>query len=94
MSNLKETLKGAPGLEKVYFSADGEHYFNVHEHKGEKYGRIEKKGKMNDKGKRVVVLIPVESTKIVDTKDASDVLSGKKIPVKKQKVEEETPTEE
>lgn len=65
---LRTTVIDKPTIKEVHFTQHGHHYFNVHEFKGKKYGRIETMKILNDKtNKPVEVKSPILNTLIVKT---------------------------
>lgn len=74
-AQLKETLEQMPHLKEIHFDAKGNHYFNVHEHEGEKYARIRPKSSKGEGKDRVnFPAVPFEETKIVETKTREEIL--------------------
>lgn len=66
--DLRATVESHPNIKEVHFTQVGHHYFNVHEYKGKKYGRIDTVNILNEKtNKPVPVQSPMLNTLIVKT---------------------------
>lgn len=87
--DLKTTVEGKDPSRKIYFDAQGNHYFNVHEYKGDKYARINKSSKVDEDSptKKITIKTPVESTKIVEIKTVGDILGIVKVSKSKKEKE-------
>ena len=97
LQELQSTLQANAHIEKVYFSANGAHYFNVHElindgkKTGKFFGYLDSKVVADEKSKdkkfkRVSV---ANNTEIVETMTANEVLNfkAKGVPTKKEETE-------
>lgn len=82
---LQETVREHGHIEKVYFDAMGNHYFNAHLHtptlKEEKetkglYARIHRRDMLDENGRKVQISTPIFTSKIVETCDREDVLDA------------------
>lgn len=86
-ADLQKTVAANPHIEEVHFTANGEHFFNVHEHK-EKGAKTSKKyGRMaldvvpsHMDGTRQIykqASVPMPEYEIVETLSREDVLNAK-----------------
>ena len=81
--SLQDTVRENSHINEVHFTGEGHHYFNVHEHKGDKYGRIDESAKLSADGRSTVKIhSPIIKTKIVETVNADEI--------RNMKVEEES----
>lgn len=67
---LCETLETHPNIEEVHFTKEGEHYFNVYEHSGKKFGHIIV-NKVRDTKKNVTVTTKVPNLKTIISETSS-----------------------
>lgn len=65
MSDLKSTVEKKPNILEVHFDTLGNHYFNVFEIEGEKYGRF-------------INGLPILNSRITETKTREEVLGLKR----------------
>lgn len=65
--DLQNTVIANDHIDAVHFTAAGHHYFNVHEHKGDKYGQIAETTILDKNSKQIKVKTPMLSTKIVES---------------------------
>jgi hypothetical protein len=80
-ADLKNTVVNNPHLKEVHFAENGDHYFGVHSHEGDKYGRLTIEKTM--KGSALhEVKVPVLLSKIAITVIRAEILGE---PVKKSK---------
>ena len=75
--DLANTVAANTHINEVHFTATGHHYFNVHAHGKEKYGRVFRDTIIKD-GKKQVVEAPDLNTKIVETLTREEIFGGKK----------------
>lgn len=81
---LQDTVKEHEHIDKVYFDAVGNHYFNAHVHKATlkgddssgTYARIHIQNMVDENGKKRVLTNPIASSKIVEIVDREDILKA------------------
>ncbi len=61
-----ETVEQNEHIKEVHIAVNGHHYFNVHEHNGDKYARVFVQ-KIQKDGRKSEIVTPDLKTKIVKT---------------------------
>ena len=77
---LKQTVEMMPHIKHVHFTETGEHYLNVHEHDGKKYGRFIYKTVMDESTKSgKAVRVPAPETLITTTMSRDEILGAEAV---------------
>ena len=76
-ADLQNTVRENEHITEVYFTASGKHYFNVHQHGGEKYGRMATEAAQDVNGMGTSIAAPLEKERITETLTRDEVLNAK-----------------